>query len=117
MSRIDIKKLSSICINYKIENGLTQAAMAELLSINNQIYGRIERAQHLPKLEQLEKILDVTGNDYPDILEADRNRDVFVALKGNASTSSESEVFDELIKMILCLDKHKNLREHNYGRD
>lgn len=115
MSKIDINKISQICLDYKKENGLTQIDMANLLSINNQIYGRIERGQHLPKLEQLERILEVTGKEFTDILETEK-QDVFVALKGEAKSEKEVRVFDELIEMILCLDKHKNIRENNYGR-
>ncbi len=34
MSKIDINKISQICLDYKKENGLTQIDMANLLSIN-----------------------------------------------------------------------------------
>ncbi len=116
MLKIDIKKLSKICLDYKKENGLTQNGMAEMLSLNNQIYGRVERGEHLPKLNQLEIILNVTGKEFVDIIESENERDIFVALKGEAKTEKELEVFNELIEMILCLDKHNNLRENNYGR-
>ncbi|KJS21726.1 MAG: hypothetical protein VR72_09580 [Clostridiaceae bacterium BRH_c20a] len=116
MSKIDISKLSEICLQYKKENNLTQLEMAELLSINNQIYGKIERGQHLPKLDQIEKILEVTGKEFVDIIETGIKKDVFVALKGEAKSDEEIKVFEGLIEMILCLDKHKNIRENNYGR-
>ena len=116
MSKINISKLANICLNYKKENQLNQVEMADLLSLNNQIYGKIERGQHLPKLDQLEKILEVTGNDFTNILETEVKMDVIVALKGEAKSAEEKKVFNELIDMILCLDKHKNLRENNYGR-
>lgn len=116
MSKIDISKLSEICLQYKKENNLTQLEMAELLSINNQIYGKIERGQHLPKLDQIEKILEVTGKEFTDIIETGIKKDVFVALKGEAKSDEEIKAFEGLIEMILCLDKHKNIRENNYGR-
>jgi len=116
MSRIDINKLADICIEYRKNKDLTQVDMANMLSINNQIYGKIERGQHLPKLEQLEKIMEVTGKEFTDIVEADSKKDVFVALKGEAKSTKEVEVFEKLIEMILCLDKHRNIRENNYAR-
>ncbi len=116
MSKININRLADICLNYKKENQLNQLEMAELLSINNQIYGKIERGQHLPKLDQLEKILEVTSKDFTDIMISENKPDVIVALKGEAKTDEETKVFDELIEMILCLDKHKNLRENSYAR-
>ncbi|GAU79584.1 helix-turn-helix domain-containing protein [Fusibacter sp. 3D3] len=116
MSKINIDKLAKVCLKYKKENQLNQNQMSELLAINNQIYGKIERGQHLPKLDQLEKILEITGNDFTDILISENKPDVIVALKGEAKTDEETKIFDELIEMILCLDKHKNLRENNYGR-
>jgi len=115
MSKININKLANICLNYKKENELNQHEMADLLSINSQIYGKIERGQHLPKLNQLEKILEVTAMDFTDII-SENKPDVIVALKGEAKTEDEIIVFDELIEMILCLDKHKNLRENCYDR-
>lgn len=116
MSKIDINKISKICTEYRKDNELTQVEMAEKLLINDQIYGKIERGQHLPKLEQLEKILEVTGKSFSDIIDDTNNKDVFVALKGKAKSQEEISVFDDLIEMILCLDKHKNIRENNYGR-
>ena len=116
MSKIDMSKLSEICLQYKKENNLTQTEMADLLSINNQIYGKVERGQHLPKLEQIERILKVTGKEFVDILETGIKKDVFVALKGEAKSAEEVKIFEGLIEMILCLDKHKNIRENNYAR-
>ncbi|MBK5252992.1 MAG: helix-turn-helix domain-containing protein [Peptostreptococcaceae bacterium] len=116
MSKININKLANICLKYKKVNQLNQVEMADLLSLNDQIYGKIERGQHLPKLDQIEKILEVTGNDFADILEVESKQDVIIALKGEAKSAEEKKVFNELIEMILCLDKHKNLRENNYGR-
>lgn len=116
MEKIDIKKISQICLDYKKDHDLTQVEMANRLSINNQIYGKIERGQHLPKLDQLEKILEITGKSFNDIIEKYNKPDVFLALKGEAKTQEEKKIFDELIEMILCLDKHRNIRENNYGR-
>lgn len=90
--------------------------MAELLSINNQIYGKVKRKQHLPRLEQLERILDVKGKSFSDIADESNKDDVFVVLKGEAKSDKELRVFNKLTEMILCLDKHYNLRENNYGR-
>lgn len=116
MSKIDINKLSDICIYYRKNNNLTQLEMANELSINNQIYGKIERAQYLPKVEQIERILEITGKSFIDIIEVNQKQDVFVALKGEAKSAEELEVFNNIIDMILCIDKHNNLRENNYGR-
>lgn len=116
MSRIDVNKLVDVCSQFRKDNGLTQVDMANLISINNQIYGKFERKQHLPKLEQLERILEVTGKEFSDIIEDTNRQDVFVALKGEANSEEELKVFNKLIDMILCLDKHNNLRENNYGR-
>ena len=115
MALIDLKKLAGICKLYRKENNLTQTKMAEILSINDQIYGRIEREQHLPRVEQIEKILEVTGSDVFDITETNTPQDVFVALKGEAKSDEEKMVFDRLIQMILCLEKHKYVREVSNG--
>ncbi|MFX0561149.1 hypothetical protein TEPIDINF_002612 [Tepidibacillus infernus] len=96
MSKIDINKLSEICLQYRKENNLTQLEMA--------------------KLEQIEKILEVTGKEFADIIETGTKKDVFVALKGEAKSDEEIKVFEGLIEMILCLEKHKNIRENNYER-
>jgi hypothetical protein len=39
--------------------------------------------------------------------------DIIVALKEAAKSDEEKKVFNELIEMIICLDKHKNLRGNN----
>ncbi len=113
MGKIDINKISELCRMYRNVNNLTQKEFAEKLQINDQMYAKIERAQHLPKLEQLEHILKITNKEFTDILLEENNNDFFVALKGKAETDSEKAVFDKLIDMILCLDKHKNLYESN----
>lgn len=116
MSKIDLSKISEICIEYKNNNGLTQVEMAKRLSINDQIYGKIERGQHLPKLDQIESILHLTNKTFVDIQEENCKQDVFLALKGEAKSEEEIKVLDELIGMIMCLDKHRNLRENSYER-
>ena len=116
MPKIDINKISQICIEFRNVNGLTQVEMSKRLSINDQIYGKIERGQHLPKLDQLEKILEITNKSFDDIIETGAKQDVFIALKGEAKSEEEKRIFDELIEMILCLEKHKNIREYSNGR-
>lgn len=110
MQKISLKKIALICKTYRKDKDFNQNQMADILSINPQIYGKIEREQHLPKLDQIENILQVTQSTFDSILE-DNKPDVFIALKGEAKTENEKQIIDEMIEMILCLDKHKNIME------
>lgn len=111
MSVFSLQKISLLCNNYRSENGLTQKQMAALLEINEQTYAKIEREQFFPTVAQIEKILDLTNSNLDDIKSPNNSHAFFVALKGNAKDEKEKIVLEKLISAILCLDKHKNIKE------
>ena len=114
MSIFSLKKIADICKNYKEQNNLNQTEMGNLLGINEQTYGKIEREQFLPKIDQIERILQLTGASLEQVKSNNNSHSILAALKGQAANETEKHVFDTLVKAILCLDKHKNIKAGKY---
>jgi len=117
MSIFSLKKIADICKNYKEQNNLNQTEMGKLLGINEQTYGKIEREQYFPKIEQIDMILSLTNSTLDQVKSSDTSHSVLAALKGKAQTDTEKIVFDTLVNAILCLDKHKNIKSGNYANE
>ena len=101
----------------KAQNDLNQNDMGRLLGINEQTYAKIEREQYFPKIEQIEMILRITSTSLDQVKSNGTSHSVLAALKGKAETDTEKHVFDTLVKAILCLDKHKNIKMGKYQNE
>ena len=117
MSIFSLRRIADICKNYRTQNNLNQAEMSSLLNMNEQTFGKIEREQYFPKIDQIEQIIAITGASIEQLKSDNSGHLILAALKGKAQNETEKHVFDTLVKAILCLDKHKNIRAGKYSNE
>lgn len=110
MKRISAEKLGSLIEEKRIQKGITQEELGDQTQINRQIIGRMENKKHIPSIGQLNSIMDVLDFDLNDISEEKEERNVFVAMMGEAQTSNERAWLEDMTSMMLCLRKHTRIR-------
>jgi transcriptional regulator with XRE-family HTH domain len=108
--KISLVKLGSI-VRKKRDKKYTQEQLGLKTGINRNIIRLIERAQHLPSIPQLNKLMEVLDFTFEDIIEEDNTTDVFVAMMGQAETPEEKEGFEIMIERMLCLMKYQRLKQ------
>lgn len=110
MNKISTEKLGSVIIKKREQLNLTQEELGEKTNINRQMIGRIENKNHIPSIEQLNRLMSVLNFDLSDVTESEQEKNVFLAMMGKAETSNDKEWLDEMISMMLCLRKHSRIR-------
>lgn len=110
MKKISLEILAQLVSKKRKEKNMTQDQLGELTGINRQVIGRIELGKTIPSLSQLQCLLDILEIDFNDILEENQAEDVFMAMRGEAKTEQERKGLETMISMMLCLNKHEQLR-------
>lgn len=110
MKKISAEKLGNLIEEKRTHKGYTQEELGEKTKINRLIIGRIENKKHIPSISQLNSLMEVLNFDLNDISEEKEERNVFVAMMGEAQTSNEKEWLEDMISMMLCLRKHTRIR-------
>ncbi|MCM3763049.1 helix-turn-helix domain-containing protein [Alkalihalobacillus oceani] len=110
MRKISAEKLGSLIVERRELAGYTQGDLGQKTDINRQIIGRIENKKHIPSIFQLNRLMDVLNFDLSEIAEEKEDRNVFVAMMGEAQTSNEKEWLEDMVSMMLCLRKHNRIR-------
>ena len=67
MKKLSISLLSSIVVERRKAQNITQAKLSELSGINRAIISRIESQSFIPSIEQLESLADSLGFDPTDV--------------------------------------------------
>lgn len=111
MKKICLDKLSELVIKKRNKLNLTQSELRQKTGINRQLIGRIESGKFIPSITQLETLLTQLNIDFDDIIENEAEENIFSAIRGKAKSEEEKEGLDNMISMMLCLRKHKNLRK------
>lgn len=110
MKKISADKLGRLIVEKRESEGFTQEELGEKTNINRQIIGRIENRKHIPSINQLNSLMSVLNFDLIDISEEKEEKNVFVAMMGQAETSNEKEWLEDMVSMMLCLRKHNRIR-------
>ncbi|MDO4484535.1 MAG: nucleotide sugar dehydrogenase [Clostridia bacterium] len=69
MIKISKTKLAARIASGRKGKQLTQAQLAEATGINRSMIGRMENGEYMPSVEQIEKLGDVLGFEFADLLE------------------------------------------------
>ncbi|WP_276863717.1 nucleotide sugar dehydrogenase [Anaerococcus tetradius] len=72
MKKLSIKKMADTVINKRKEMGLTQAKLAEMTGINRAMISRIEQADYIPSIDQLQSIGEVLDFEIVDLFEEEK---------------------------------------------
>ena len=64
---LELKNLGSLIKSKRKELGLTQAEVAESISVSSQHYSRIERGEYTPSLQTFFKLAEVLKLDISDV--------------------------------------------------
>lgn len=110
MKKFNLQKLGQLVSEKRKILNMTQDNLGEVTNINRQIIGRIELGKAIPSMQQLNALLEVLDIDIEDIIISDDEKDVFMAMRGEAKTAEERKGLERMISMMLCLKKHDRLR-------
>lgn len=110
MNKIDLNKLAQMIQEKRKDKGFSQDKLGELTGINRQVIGRIELGKSVPSIQQLDVVLDILEIDFESIVKVNDEKDVFIAMRGEARTEEERIGLEKMISMMLCLKKHDRLR-------
>ena len=110
MTQISLVKLAEIVKLRRETLHYTQDRLSLKTGINRNMIGRIETMKYIPSIPQLQALMGVLNFNYDHIKEEKDNSDVFVAMMGQAKTEEEKKCFEDMIQMILVLQKYRNLR-------
>jgi transcriptional regulator with XRE-family HTH domain len=110
MKKISTKKLNDLVLSKRKNLKLTQQELSEKTGINRLLIGKIEMGKFIPSINQLEELLSALDSDFNEIIEEEKEDDVFIALQGEVVSANEEKAIDEFISMMLCLSKHNMLR-------
>lgn len=76
MKKLSIKKMADTVINKRKEMGLTQAKLAEMTGINRAMISRIEQADYIPSIDQLQSIGEVLDFEIVDLFEEEKTKNI-----------------------------------------
>lgn len=110
MRKIDLVRLSLAMKQKRKEKDMTQVQLGKLTGINKQVICRIELGKTVPSISELHKLLNVLEIDFNSILEDEHVEDVFMFIKSQAIADEERKGIETMISMMLCLNKHEQLR-------
>ncbi|WP_276882495.1 nucleotide sugar dehydrogenase [Anaerococcus tetradius] len=72
MKKLSIEKMADTVINKRKEMGLTQAKLAEMTGINRAMISRLEQADYIPSIDQLQAIGEVLDFEIVDLFEEEK---------------------------------------------
>lgn len=72
MKKLSIEKMADTVINKRKEMGLTQAKLAEMTGINRAMISRLEQADYIPSINQLQAIGEVLDFEIVDLFEEEK---------------------------------------------
>lgn len=110
MKKISTEKLSKLVYEKRVELNMTQEQLGDITGINRLLIGKLESQKFIPSIPQLECLLKELNIHFDDIVEEESLEDVFIALRGEATTQEENACIENMISMMLCLRKHEVLR-------
>lgn len=92
----------------------TQEELGKKTGINRQMIGRIENNKYIPSMQQLSNLSDALDFNIGEVIGEKKERNIFVAMMGEAQTENEKEWLEKMTSMMLCLRKHYRLRNAMY---
>lgn len=72
MKKLSIEKMADTVINKRKEMGLIQAKLAEMTGINRAMISRLEQADYIPSIDQLQAIGEVLDFEIVDLFEEEK---------------------------------------------
>ena len=72
MKKLSIEKMADTVINKRKEMGLTQAKLAEMTGINRAMISRLEQADYIPSIDQLQAIGEALDFEIVDLFEEEK---------------------------------------------
>lgn len=76
MKKLSVKRLVDTVVGLRKKQGYTQAALAEATGINRAMIGRLEKADYVPSIEQLQRLGEVLNFEVTDLFEEESGEKV-----------------------------------------
>ncbi len=110
MKKMSQELLADIVKRQRDQKGWTQEDLSQRTNINRVMIGKIENKSYVPSISQLEKLCEVLGFDYSDVI-IERKPLFYSAFRCTNKSANDQYSVDYLLKMMMVSKQQILLRE------
>ena len=111
MQVLSTSQLATTVKDLRIEKGITYLELAKRTNIDQIFISRLEEANFIPSIEQLDSLTKTLNFDSTDLFIEEESHNSFYNLIKDAQTDNEKEGFKKLVEMMLTLRQQVQIRK------